>query len=323
MSGAQSPNTLPGQGWTDAAPGDEELMVAYRLGVDLGTTYTAAAVEDGGRAEAVQLGDDAPQIPSAVFVREDGQLLVGEAALDRGQRQPDRMESQFKRRLGDDTAYVLGGQDFTAQELTAELLRTVVDDVCARQGAAPERIALTHPANWGAHRRGLLLEAARLAGVGPVTTLTEPAAAAVHFSFTDRADIGDVVAVYDLGGGTFDAAVLRKTAEAFELMGTPDGVERLGGIDFDDKVFRHVLGVLDGAAAELDPDDAAVVAALVRLRGECTRAKQRLSKDSETTVPVALPGLPATSVRLSRAEFEDLIRPDVEQTMRCMHRALE
>ena len=69
--------------------------MAYRLGVDLGTTYTAAAIEEGGRAEAVQLGDDAPQIPSAVFVRENGDLLIGEAALDKGHAQPDRLEREL------------------------------------------------------------------------------------------------------------------------------------------------------------------------------------------------------------------------------------
>jgi actin-like ATPase involved in cell morphogenesis len=297
--------------------------VGYRLGIDLGTTFTAAAVEQGGRAEVVQLGDHAPQIPSAVFVREDGALLVGEAAVRRGAVQPDRLEREFKRRLGDRIPYVLGGQEFTAEQLTARLLRTVVDEVERRYGGPPERLALTHPANWGAYRRSVLLEAVRLAGVGAVTTLTEPAAAAVYFASTDRVEVGDAIAVYDLGGGTFDAAVLRKSPTEFELLGTPNGVEQLGGVDFDDKIFRYVLGSLGEVATALDPDDPAVVAALVRLRRECTDAKEALSKDSETAVPVALPGVPPTSVHLTRVEFEDMIRPDVDQTVRCMARALE
>ncbi len=297
--------------------------MGYRLGIDLGTTFTAAAVEQGGRAEVVQLGDHAPQIPSAVFVREDGGLLVGEAAVRKGAVQPDRLEREFKRRLGDRVPYVLGGQEFSAQQLTASLLRTVVDEVAGRYGGPPERLALTHPANWGAHRRAVLLEAVRLAGVGEVTMLSEPAAAAVHFASTELAEVGDAIAVYDLGGGTFDAAVLRKQPAEFELLGTPDGVEQLGGVDFDDRIFRYVLRSLDGAATDLDPDEPAVVAALVRLRRECTDAKEALSKDSETSVPVALPGSPPSSVHLSRVEFEDMIRPDVEQTVRCMRRALQ
>jgi molecular chaperone DnaK len=296
--------------------------VRYRLGIDLGTTFTAAAVEEAGRAEVVQLGDHAPQIPSAVFVREDGTVLLGEAAVRKGAVQPERVEREFKRRLGDRIPYVLGGQEFTAEELTARLLRDVVDEVEKRFGR-PERIALTHPANWGAHRRAVLLDAVRLAGIGEVTTLSEPAAAAVHYASTSLAEVGDVVAVYDLGGGTFDAAVLRKSPTEFELLGTPDGVEQLGGVDFDDKIFRYVLRSLGGLAADLDADQPAVVAALVRLRRECTEAKEALSKDGHTSVPVALPGMPATTVPLSRVEFEDMIRPDIEQTVRCMHRALE
>ncbi len=297
--------------------------MAYRLGIDLGTTFTAAAVEERGRAEVVQLGDHAPQIPSAVFVREDGGLLVGEAAVRRGAVQPDRFEREFKRRLGDRVPFVLGGQEVTAEALTARLLQVVVTDVQRRQGGPPERIALTHPANWGPHRREVFLSAVRLTGVGPVTLMTEPAAAAVHYSSTERADVGDVVAVYDLGGGTFDAAVLRKAADEFELMGTPSGVEQLGGVDFDDRVFQHVLGALEGATGQLDPQDPAVVSALVRLRRECTEAKEALSTDAEAVVPVALPGIPATGVRLTRAEFEDMIRSDVDSTVRCMRRALE
>ena len=161
----------------------------------------------------------------------------------------------------------------------------------------------------------------RESGVGPVTMVTEPAAAAVHFASTERADDGDVLLVYDLGGGTFDTAVLRRTATEFALLGRPEGIARLGGVDFDDGVFSHVLAGLGGAGADLDPDDPAVVAALARLRRECTAAKEALSTDSETLVDVALPGV-ATAVRLTRAEFEDMVRPAVEQTLGCLQRAL-
>jgi molecular chaperone DnaK len=296
-----------------------EVGVGYRLGVDLGTTFTAAAVERAGRAEVVPLGDHAPQIPSVVFVREDGHLLVGEAAVRRGIVQPDRVAREFKRQLGDPVPRILGGEEFPVERLTARLLRWVVETVVEREGGPPDRLALTHPANWGPHRLATLHDAVRESGVGPVTMVTEPAAAAVHFASTERADDGDVLLVYDLGGGTFDTAVLRRSATEFVLLGRPEGIDRLGGVDFDDGVFRHVLAGLGGAA--LDPDDPAVVAALARLRRECTDAKEALSADSETLVDVALPGV-ATAVRLTRAEFEDMVRPAVEQTLGCLQRAL-
>jgi molecular chaperone DnaK len=297
--------------------------VGYRLGIDLGTTYTAAAVEEGGRAEAVQLGDHAPQIPSAVFVREDGELLFGEAAVRRGAVQPDRLEREFKRRLGDRTPYVLGGREITADQLTAHLLRWVVAEVMRRQQRRPDRITLTHPANWGAHRRGVLLEAVRLSGVGAVTTVTEPAAAAVHYSSTELADVGDVVAVYDLGGGTFDAAVMRKTVTEFELLGTPEGIERLGGVDFDQLLFGHVCRIAGADPGDLDWESPSVVSAFVRLRRDCVEAKEMLSSDVEAPVVVALPGAPERSVRLTRGEFEAMVRSDVDRTVRCLSRALE
>ena len=296
--------------------------MGYRLGIDLGTTFTAAAVERDGRAEVVPLGDHAPAIPSVVFVREDGEVLVGEAAVRRGPAQPDRLAREFKRQLGEPVPLVLGGQEFMPEQLIAHLLRWVVTQVRARQGTAPDRIALTHPANWGNHRRMTFGEAARLARVGQVTLMTEPAAAAVHFASTERAATGGIVAVYDLGGGTFDAAVLRKTLTEFELLGSPDGVEHLGGIDFDDAVFGFVLRTQADAMADVDTDDPVVIAALARLRRECTDAKEALSTDVEATVHVALPGSTPTTVRLVRAEFEDMIREDVERTVGCMRRAL-
>jgi hypothetical protein len=256
-----------------------------------------------------------------VFVREDGHLLVGEPAARRGIVQPDRVAREFKRQLGDRTPRILGGEEFPVERLTARLLRWVVDTVVEREGGPPDRLAVTHPANWGPHRLATLREAVGESGVGPVTTVTEPAAAAVHFASTERADDGDVVLVYDLGGGTFDTAVLRRSATEFTLLGRPEGIARLGGVDFDDGVFRHVLAGLGGAAAALDPADPAVVAALARLRRECTAAKEALSTDSETLVDVALPGV-ATAVRLTRAEFEDMVRLDVEQTLGCLQRAL-
>ena len=106
-----------------------------------------------------------------------------------------------------------------------------------------------------------------------------------------------MIAVYDLGGGTFDAAVLRKEGDGgFTMLGTPEGIEHLGGIDVDAAVFAHVTGALGDAYEELDPDDLAALAAVARLRLDCTQAKEALSLDTETTVPVLLPTI-QTEVR--------------------------
>ena len=131
-----------------------------------------------------------------------------------------------------------------------------------------------------------------------------------------------MVAVYDLGGGTFDAAVLRKEADGgFTLLGTPDGIERLGGIDFDAAVFAHVTQTLEGVIEDLDPDDEAAVSAVARLRQECTQAKEALSSDTEATIPVLLPNTQA-DVRITREQFEEMIRPTLAETVTAMERTM-
>src|SRR5262245_61219492 len=224
----------------------------YALGIDLGTTFTAAATWRNGHAEIVSLGSRGAAIPSVVLLREDETFLTGEGASRRGLTEPHRVAREFKRRLGDTTPILLGGVPYSAEALTARLLRSVVDEVTTREGGAPTAICISHPASWGPYKTDLLLQGVRLAGLDePVSFTTEPEAAAIFYAQQQRIEPGTIVAVYDLGGGTFDAAVLRKTMVGFEILGRPEGIERLGGIDFDAAVFAHVVAALDGKAAEL------------------------------------------------------------------------
>ncbi len=252
--------------------------------------------------EAFSLGTAAPAIPSVVVVREDGEVLVGEAAERRAASEPTRTAREFKRRLGDSTPIVVGGTPYGAEALMAHLLRAIVAQVTEREGGAPGQIVLTHPANYAQFKTDLLRETARLAGLGrdQVSLLTEPEAAAINYAGQQRVETGDVVAVYDFGGGTFDAAVVRKTPSGFEIIGVPEGIERLGGIDIDAAVLAHVDTALDGQLRELDTSDPAVRSALSRLRDECRRAKEALSTDTDTSIPVSVPGL-QTEVRLTRS----------------------
>jgi actin-like ATPase involved in cell morphogenesis len=203
----------------------------------------------------------------------------------------------------------------------AHLLRAVVARVTEQQGEPPELIVISHPANYGPYKKDLLGEAVRQADVGPVSYVTEPEAAAVHYSRLERLAPGDVVAVYDFGGGTFDAAILRKTETGFDLLGTPEGMERLGGIDFDHAVFAHVDAALGGKIAELDASDSTAMSAAARLREECRDAKEALSADTDATIAVLLPNV-QTEIRLTRGEFEDAIRPRIAETIATLERAI-
>ncbi len=297
--------------------------MTYALGVDIGTTFTAAATIRGSHAQIVPLGDKADTIPSVVLLREDETVLTGDAALRRGVTEPHRLAREFKRRFGQPEPILLGGTPYSPEALTAMLLSAVVDTVTTREGEPPSRICLSHPANWGPFKCDLLRQVVSLSGVtAPVGFTTEPEAAAIFYAAEQRVDPGSVVAVYDLGGGTFDAAVLRKTSSGFEILGQPEGIEQLGGIDVDAAVFHHVTGALGDRIADLDEDDPDAVAAVARLKRECVDAKEALSADTDVSVPVLLPGL-STDVRLTRGELESMVRPMLGGTVHALRRALE
>jgi len=304
--------------------------MSYRLGIDVGTTYTAAAVcrstgQGWSEPETVTLGTRGATVPSVLFIAADGTVVVGEAAERRAVTDPDRVVRQFKRRIGDPTPIFAGGRAWAPEELSARLVRWVVDRVAEREGGPADAIAITHPASWGPHKKELFAKALGAQGL-TVTFLAEPQAAALSYAASERVATGSTIAVYDLGGGTFDAAVVRKADDAgpsgFGLLGRPEGLERLGGIDFDQVVFDHVREGLPEAFAELDEDDPAVLSAVAQIRRECTEAKEALSSDTEVSIPVLLPGSRG-SVRLHRSEFEAMIRPQIEDTVAALRRAIQ
>ncbi|MGH8966630.1 MAG: Hsp70 family protein, partial [Actinomycetes bacterium] len=302
--------------------------MTYQLGIDLGTTYTCAAVcrstdQRWVEPEVVTLGSQGASVPSVLFLAEDGGVVVGEAAERRAVTDFDRVVREFKRRIGDPTPVMVAGRPWAPQELSARLVRWVVDRVAEREGGPAERIAVTHPAAWGPHKKDMLASA--LAGQGlTVTFLAEPQAAALSYAANERISGGSTIAVYDLGGGTFDAAVVRKgdgPGGGFGLLGRPEGLERLGGVDFDEVVYEHVLEGMPDAFAELDDTDPAVLSAVARLRRDCTEAKEALSSDTEVAIPVMLPNARG-SVRLHRSEFEAMIRMQIEETVSALRSAV-
>jgi actin-like ATPase involved in cell morphogenesis len=296
----------------------------YLLGIDVGTTRTAAATCRIGawpsECEIVNLGDRSSAVPSVLFVGDDGGVLVGEAAERRATSEPDHVVREFKRRIGDPTPVLVSGRPWAPEDLAARLVQWVVERVTQREGGPATHLAVTHPASWGAHKKDLLGAALHRHGL-PVAFLAEPQAAALHYAAAERVEPGSTIAVYDFGGGTFDAAVVHKDAQGFSLLGRPEGVERLGGIDLDELVFEHVVEGLPEAFDGLDENDPAVLSAVAAVRRECTEAKEALSADTEVSIPVLTP-VGQGSVRLHRSEFEAMIHPHVEETVSALHRAI-
>lgn len=301
--------------------------MSYVLAVDVGTSFTAAAVVRFNQGaspvpECLPLGLRGTSVPSVVYYPEEGPVLVGEAAERRWLDAPTRVVREFKRRIGDDVPFSLGRLTVSPEDVFATMARWVADRAAEREGEPASAIYLTHPAAWGNHRLSVIRDALAAHGLAEVTLLSEPVAAALHYASQVRVEDGSTIAVYDLGGGTFDTAVLRKTGSSrFELAGRPDGIEDLGGADFDAAVFRYVASHTGDAIAGLDLQDPAVLSALSRLQRECVEAKEALSADSEASIQVLLPGI-QQQVRLVRADFEALIEEPLRETVDAVEQSL-
>jgi cell division ATPase FtsA len=302
------------------------VMSSYFLAVDVGTSRTAAATarfaSDGSLVAApFSLGRSSDSAPSAIFAA-DGELLFGEAAERRGLAQPDRLVREFKRRIGDDVPIVAGDQRFAPEELYARMVAWVVDAVAEREGGMPAGISVAVPVTWGGHRSGLVSAALARDISAEVQLISEPEAAARHYESTSPLQSGHALAVYDLGGGTFDAVILRKDdGGRVRIVGEPLGISDFGGADFDDMVLRHAIAAAGLSAAALAADPAARVG-LSTLRRESVEAKEALSFDSEAVVPLLVGQVNAT-VRLTRSEFEEMIEDGIERTIDVLAAALE
>jgi molecular chaperone DnaK len=307
--------------------------MTFWLGIDIGTTYTAAAlcrpVKGELETRVAALGSRSLALPSVLFLPADGSLVVGEAAERRALTHPDRVVREFKRRIGDEIPLLVGGMQWQAHELAAVLAHWVWQQVNEREGELPDGIALTCPASWGPHKLHLFEQALQAIRIGEMTRLgrvqllTEPVAAAIGYASRERVEPGAHLAVYDLGGGTFDAAVVRKDSPGgFTLLGQPEGIDGCGGVTFDEMLFEHVCRTAGMPLTEIDPNDPDIVPEVARLRRECAEAKEALSVDTEAIVAVTLGGT-RQQVRVTRGEFEDMIRPELDRSIEALHRALE
>jgi molecular chaperone DnaK len=296
--------------------------MSYSLGIDLGTTYTAAAIARHGRAEIVTLSYRTTSIPTVVVLTEDGTFVVGDPAERHAATSPERLAREFKRRVGDPTPLLLGGTPVSVDRLLAEMIGFVHRSVAQTEGEPPASTVVTHPANWGPFKRDVLVQALRLAGVEAAGLLPEPVAAATWYARAERLAPGATVAVYDLGGGTFDTVVLEVGRDgAFAVRGRPEGIERLGGVDVDAAVLSHVLRVTGIDPRVVDAGDPATLVAMSRLRRDCVEAKEALSSDTSVSIPVLLPA-ERDHVLLPRRELEERIGPLLAPTIDALARTV-
>ncbi|WP_199434394.1 type VII secretion-associated protein [Qaidamihabitans albus] len=299
--------------------------MTLRVAVDFGTSSTCVAASVNGREPQVVVVDGQPLLPSAVYAAPDGTLFVGQEAERQAAVDPSRYEPNPKRRI-DEGELLLGETVLRVVDVVHAVLRRAVDEARRLAGGAEvDLLVLTHPADWGAVRTRLLRQAAgQLAR--EVALVPEPVAAAVfHAATYQSTDVhsertvefsgkpGDTLAVLDLGGGTIDVSVVRRTAErgrrgGFEVLATR-GDPGFGGADIDQALLEHVGSLVSGA----DPEawDQLVQGRELTdrrrrrvLRQDVRGAKESLSRHSFTDVPMPPPFADA---HVTREDLERLV----------------
>lgn len=289
----------------------------WTLAIDFGTTYTATAVATAGGTRLIDVdGKGSVKMPSCVVRIEDGTLVVGSKALNQAVLYPTGFVETPKRETGSGVV-LLGGQPVPVVDLIAAVLKCCGDEARRRQhGTDPTTVRLTHPAEWAGPRLAVLSEAARKAGLGEPELIAEPVAAA-NMLHPSVAQAGKPIAIYDFGGGTFDAAVLAPTPNGtFEVAGPPGGRDPLGGEDIDDRIIDYLgdgpLGQRPQWAALMTSEEAEWTRNRTDLRARVRDAKEQLSQQHGATIWIA--GLQHDH-QLSRTQLHELIDKDVEATV--------
>lgn len=296
------------------------------IGIDLGTSNSAAAVLRGGRpviipsTEGISLSGKA--FPSYVAITADGQKLVGEPARRQASQNPENTASAFKRRMGKRETIRLRDKEFTPEQLSAFLLQKIKSDAETFLGEKVEKAVVTVPAYFDDNQRSATKDACKIAGLEVIRLVNEPTAAALAYGL-DRSGEDLKIAVIDFGGGTLDVTIMEFGQGVFEVKST-SGDTQLGGTDMNQNIFDYVA---DKFKNETDIDLKKDAKASARLMEAVEIAKIELS--SNTTTNINLPYIAAIgseakhlNIDLTRAELERLVRPIIEQCKGPINQAL-
>ncbi len=297
------------------------------IGIDLGTTSSAAAVVIGGRPVIVPSSEGltpyGKYFPSYVAITKDGQLLVGEPARRQAVMNPEGTVTGWKRKMGTDYKYVLHGKEFTPQQLSAFLLQKIKRDAEAFLGEPVKKAVITVPAYFNDNQRQATKDAATIAGLEVVRLINEPTAAALAYGL-DKLEQELRILVFDLGGGTLDVTIMEMGQGVFEVKAT-SGDTQLGGRDMDEILTRYVVEEFrKQTGIDLTRDQQA----MIRVREAVEKAKIELSSVYETEINLPFiaydsSGPKHLQMTLTRAKLEELVRPVVERCRGPIMQALQ
>ncbi|MCR5505018.1 MAG: molecular chaperone DnaK [Elusimicrobiaceae bacterium] len=297
------------------------------IGIDLGTSNTAAAVMEGGKptiipsAEGNSIGGKA--FPSYVAFTKDGQRLVGEPARKQAVLNPEGTATAFKRRMGENYKFNLRGNEFTPQQLSAFVLQKVKKDAEAFLGTTIDKAVITVPAYFNDNQRQATKDAGKIAGLEVVRLLNEPTAAALAYGI-DKTGRDQKILVFDLGGGTLDVTIMEMSSEGtFEVLAT-SGDTKLGGTDMDNAIIDWLVDDFKKTTGINLANDKQ---AMMRLKDAAEKAKIELSTTMETDINLPFitsdaNGPKHLETKLSRAKLESLVRPTVERCGASIDRAV-
>ncbi|MFN3910057.1 MAG: molecular chaperone DnaK [Candidatus Anstonellaceae archaeon] len=296
------------------------------IGIDLGTSNSAAAVLEGGRPVLIPSAEGASlygkSFPSVVAITKDNQILVGEPAKRQAVSNPQNTATAFKRKMGTNYVYKLGDKEFTPQELSAMILRKIKQDAEAFLGQPVTKAVITVPAYFNDNQRQATKDAGQIAGLEVVRIINEPTAAALAYGLDKKTEPQKIM-VFDLGGGTLDVTIMEFGEGVFEVKSTSGDTE-LGGTDMDNAIVDYLIGVFlreSGVNVQNDP------IALQRLKEAAEKTKIELSTTFESEIN--LPYLTATQSgpkhfvhKLTRAKLEEIVDPIIQRCKKPIETAL-
>ena len=300
--------------------------MAKIIGIDLGTSNSAASVMEGGKAVIVPAAEGntvgGKTTPSVVAFTKDGQRLVGLPALRQAISNPEGTIMAAKRKMGSDYKFSMYGKSYSAQEISAAILQKIKADAEAFIGEKVEKAVITVPAYFNDNQRQATKDAGLIAGLDVVRIINEPTAAALAYGL-DKSGADQKILVFDLGGGTLDVTLMEFGSGVFEVKST-SGDTQLGGTDMDRAVMNYLIDKFKkdtGVDLTLDPT------AMQRLREAAEKAKIELS--TVLTTEINLPYITADKTgpkhlkeNLSRAKLEELIEPIVKRCEKPIYQAL-
>ncbi len=299
------------------------------IGIDLGTSNSAASVLIGGKPTVIPSAEGASQygkaFPSYVAYTEDGQRLVGEPARRQAVTNPENTISAFKRSMGTDRKFSIQGKQYSPQEISAALLQKIKKDAESFLGEPVEKAVITVPAYFDDNQRTATKDAGTIAGLDVVRLVNEPTAASLAYGIDKQSDDDINILVFDLGGGTLDVTIMEFGDGVFEVQST-SGDTQLGGTDMDNAILKYLADEFkktDGI--DLMEDDQAVQ----RLREAAEKAKIELSTTltSQVNLPfisMGADGKPHNLINdLSRAKLEELVDPIVKKCGTPIKQALD